>query len=94
MTRRWLSVFLLLAILGRTDSVYAQRASPDLRRYTFPGETAVTLDRSLRYNGRLYQIHYFTTGNAHESTPGVIGNAAVDSFERNAIAALLVTEDS
>jgi exopolysaccharide biosynthesis protein len=58
-----------------------------------PGEQFVSLRPSLRYNGRIYTIHYFTTGSASRTGASLIGLASPSSFSDQQITGLLVTVD-
>ncbi|MCA9936138.1 MAG: phosphodiester glycosidase family protein [Anaerolineales bacterium] len=92
-SRQWLSAILLVAILSRLILVQAQQPTELLSRYLQPGERVVTLQPALDYNGRLYQIHYFTTGDTERNDASVIGTATPDSFANQQIVGLLITVD-
>lgn len=92
----WLLVTLFLALLlvtSRSSSVRAQPIPDNLTPYLLPGERAFTLHISLQYQGRLYQIHYFTDGDFSRTDPDIIGMTAPEGFEGRNITGLLVTSD-
>ena len=91
---RWFSIILIVAILARFIPVKAQEGSDILDAYTYPGERAVTLQQGMNYNGRIFNIHYFTTGD-YSNTKGSFLDAlnSKDAIERNQITGVLVTAD-
>lgn len=92
----WLLVTLFLALLlvtSRSTSVRAQSISDNLTPYLLPDEHAFTLHIPLQYQGRLYQIHYFTDGDFSRTDPDIIGMTTPEGFEGRNITGLLVTAD-
>ena len=61
--------------------------------YLLPDEHLVTLAPGLDYNGRLYEIHYFTNGSLNDNKARLIGLATPESFTQQQISGLLVTAD-
>lgn len=71
----------------------AQDSADILGAYRLPDEHVVTLQPDLRYQGRLYQIHFFARGDFRRPDASLIGNATPETFTTNQIAGLLVTVD-
>jgi hypothetical protein len=88
---RGLLIAMLLSILPPAS--FAQQPNPILNRYLLPNERVVTLQPGLRYQGRLYEISYFTTGSLVLTKPIVIGIATPEYFTQQKITGILVTVD-
>ncbi|MCB0256953.1 MAG: hypothetical protein KDI55_24810 [Anaerolineae bacterium] len=89
--RLWI-ICLVVAIAGsRVVPAHGQGGS--IGDYVRPGERLVTLQPSLSYQGRLYTVHYFTTGSGGPDDSKFIYAASSRYFERNGITAVLVTVD-
>ncbi len=89
--RSWIISLCLVILCSQTLPAHSQAGT--VGDYTRPGERMVTIQPSLSYGGRVYTIHYFTTGSYDRDDSRFIYAASPDSFARNAIAAILVTVD-
>lgn len=92
--RALLLVAVAIALVATPTSHALAQSPPNiLETYRLPAERVVTLQPELRYQGRLYQIHYFTRGAFSSPNATLIGTATPASIARNQITGLLITAD-
>lgn len=91
MNKRLVSLILLTALLLQYIPAKAQTSTDWLEAYRQPGETMITLFQSLKYNGQVYQIHYFTTGDPGITDSYFIARASPDFFRQQHVTALLIS---
>lgn len=89
--RSWLIGLCLMILCSQAVPAHGQSGA--VGDYTRPGERMVTVKPALAYGGKVYSIHYFTTGPNDRDDSRFIYAASPETFERNAITAILVTAD-
>jgi hypothetical protein len=89
--RSWLIGLCLMILCSQAVPAHGQSGA--VGDYARPEERMVTVKPVLAYGGKVYSIHYFTTGPYDRDDSRFIFAASPETFESNAITAILVTAD-
>ena len=84
---------LLSSLLVRPAQATAPQPPVDLQAYARQGERVVTLEPGLRYNGAIYHVHCYTTGELKPEAGVFFFQATPEYFQQHGITGFLVTAD-